>query len=40
MTNKGLIYKIYKKLIQLNIKTKQQQKNTKQHNQKMGRRPE
>ena len=39
VTNKGLIFKIYKQLIQLNIKTEQKNKNTKQPNQKMGRKP-
>ena len=34
VTNKGLIFKIYKQLIQLNIKTEQKNKNTKQPNQK------
>ena len=37
VTNKGLISKIYKQLTQLYVK-KQQQNQTKQPNQKMGRR--
>ena len=42
MTDEGLISKLYKQLIQLNIKNKQanKQKNPKQPNLKLGRRPE
>ena len=41
MANKGLISKLYKQLIKLNIKNKTKQTNKKQQSDfKMGRRPE